>query len=328
MAGVTQAQLEMYLEALRGREVHINTIMRDLRLDNDQAQDLRVLLCGRLRERRFTKPSGKRDGWFKVLRDVKPIRIGNVNPAEVYDFAFPSSYNDYTSFGFEELMTVSPGDLIVIAGRSNAGKSAIAHSILGENIPKHECVLMGNEVVGADGFIMPKFYRRLKRMEWAQMFNGDGELNFELLPVGEDYEDYIRENKLNIIDWISIPKDVWMIGSVLDAIKKSVGKGVAVAVLQKKKDVDYGYGGEPTEHYADVYMKIDRLGNWESRLTLGKIKEPKGRVTGRMWGFEIIDGGANLTNIREIKPCQICKGRGSNYNKDCDNCIGKGYVDK
>lgn len=323
---ITQQQIELYLDAFRGREVHINTIMKDLGLDPEEAQLLRVLLCGRLREKRFTKPSGNRDGWFKVLLDIKPIKVAGVKAEDIYDFGFPQSHSDSSTFGFEDIMTISQGDLIVIAGRSNSGKSAIAHNILGENVDKHSCLLMGNEIASSDGLIMPKFLRRLKRMEWAHFFNGDGELTFTLLPIRQDFEDYIEKDALNIVDWISIPKDVWTIGTVLDELKKAAGQGVTVAVLQKKRDNDYGYGGEPTEHYADVYMTIDPYGETESRLTLGKVKEKKRRATGRMWAFEIIDYGANLANIREIEKCNRCWGKGYTKVGPCQNCKS-GYVD-
>ncbi|KKL20925.1 hypothetical protein LCGC14_2450610 [marine sediment metagenome] len=324
---VTQQKIEAYLDAFRGREVHINTIMKDLELAPEEAQILRVLLCGRLRAKKLTKPTGSRDGWFKVLLDIKPIKVAGVKAEAVYDFTWPQSHSDSSAFGFEDLITISQGDLIIIAGRSNAGKSAIAHNILGENIDKHSCLLMGNEIASSDGLIMPKFLRRLKRMRWANFFNGDGELNFTLLPIRQDYEDYLEKNALNIVDWISIPEKVWMIGSTLDDIKKATGNGISVAVLQKKNDSDYGYGGEPTEHYADVYIKIDPYGETESRLTLGKVKEKKKRCTGRMWAFKIIDFGANLSDIREIEKCKVCWGKGWKNGYPCDNCKKTGYID-
>lgn len=328
---VTQDELELYLRNFVGMDVHINTILKELDLLPTEAVRLRELLCGRLREKKITKPSGRRDGWFKVLLDVKPVKVGGVRPEDIYNFTFPQGHSDASSFGLEDLMTISAGDLIVVAGKSNAGKSAFIYNILGQNIGKHSCLLMGNEIASSDGLILPKFLRRLKRMEWANFFNSDGELNFTLLPIAEDYEDYIQKDAFNIVDWITIPEKVWLIGSTLNHIKKAAGKGVAVAVLQKKSDSDFGYGGEPTEHYADVYLKIDPYGEKESRLTIGKVKEPKQRATGRMWAFKIIDFGANFSNIREIEKCHVCWGKGwkkvGQGSAPCDDCGRTGYVD-
>lgn len=324
---VRQADIEAYLEAFRGREVHIDTILKDNGLDNGQKANLRVLLCGRLREKRLTKPSGKRDGWIKVLRDIKPIKVGDVDAAETYQLKFPRSYKDDTSFGLENLFVLSPGDQIVIAGSSNAGKSLFVINILGENVLDVDCVLMGNEYANNDGFIMPRFYRRLKRMGWAPLFDEAGELTFELLPIHSDYEDYVQPGKLTMIDWISLRKDFYEITGLLEDIKRAAGRGVVITVLQKKADTPWGEGGERTERFADVYITIDKMGRHESRLTLGRVKEPKGKVMGMMWGFETNDG-ANIFNIREIVTCKKCHGRGTNFGNLCDPCIGKGYIDK
>ena len=120
-----------------------------------------------------------------------------------------------------------------------------------------------------------------------------------------------------------------MMGNILKEIKKGVGKGIAIVCLQKKANVNYAYGAEMTEHFADIYMTVDLMGKFESRLTLGKIKEPKSRehLLGRMWGFETNDG-SNLINIREMVKCYKCHGKGyTNFGK-CDVCLEKGFVNK
>ena len=324
---ITQSAIEIYLEPFRGREVHINTILKDLELKDGDAKILRELLCGRLRLKHLTKPSGKRDGWFKVLPDIKPVKVIGVDSSRFFNLTFPGSHRDMSCFGFEDLFNVSEGDLIVIAGTSNVGKTTLALSILGENVTKHPCMLMGSEHASSDGFILPKFKRRLERMKWAPLFK-DGELTFKLLPVVEDYEDWVEQGKINIIDWIALDEKLWLVGNTLKGIKDAAGKGITIAVLQKKHGTNYAYGQEATEHYADVYMTIDQLGKFESMLTLGKVKDYKARVRGRTWGFEVVDNGANIMNIRELKPCPRCKGRGSNFGAECEPCLGKGYMDK
>lgn len=322
-----QAEIAAYLELRRGREVHLDSIMKDLQIDPRDRGQLTAVIAD-LRKKRLIKPAGRRDGWYKVLLDIKPVKVAGVDATKFFDLSFPMSHRDaHSSFGFEDLFSVSEGDLVVIAGTSNVGKTALVLTLLGENITKHPCVLMGNEHTTSDGLIMPKFKRRLQNMNWASFFNGSGELTFSLLPVAEDYEDWVEAGKINIVDWISLDDKLWLVGNTLDRIKKAVGKGVAVAVLQKKQGYTYAYGQEATEHYADVYMTIDPLGNFESRLTLGKIKEPKTRTKGRMWGFEIVDNGANLTNIREITKCFQCWGKGWTKSGKCEPCLGKGYID-
>ncbi len=288
------------------------------------------------------KSCGRNDGTYKSILKVEPVKWWDDDiDTEPLDFNFPKAYECdeeiYVSskFGIEDLVEVFPGDMILISGASNYGKTAIALSILGENLGlfNKPAVLMGSEYTASDGKISPKFKRRMKRMSWVQWMNGDGKSRFDLLPVGSDYEDYIESDTLNAVDWISLPGEYYLIDRVMKAIKDREGNGVAVVVLQKNKGAEFGEGGERTERYADVSIKIDPFGDsGESLLTLGKVKAPKGRATGRTWAFDVIDHGANLNNIREVVKCRSCWGKG--YKKSgqssirCPECEGKKFIDK
>jgi len=150
--------------------------------------------------------------------------------------------------------------------------------------------------------------------------------------VGADYEDYIEPDHLNVVDWISLPGEYYLIDRVMKSIKDKVGNGVGVVVIQMNKDAEFGEGGERSERYADVVLKITSFSERESLLTIGKVKAPKGKATGRMWAFDIVDYGANLHNIREVVKCPKCWGKGyirsGQNNIRCDNCSGKKYIDK
>ena len=104
--------------------------------------------------------------------------------------------------------------------------------------------------------------------------------------------------------------------------------------LQKanQRGKEWADGGEFSERFSDLYLTIDPFGKHESRLTVGKVKDPKKTITGRMWAFQIVDFGANLHAIREIVKCPRCYGKGwkraGNTSIPCDECLQKGYVDK
>ena len=203
-------------------------------------------------------------------------------------------------------------------------------NILAENLNLMPPVLMGSEYTASNGKISPKFKRRMKRMSWVNWIE-DGKPKFQLYPVGADYEDYVQADSLNIIDWISLPGEYYLIDSVLKSIKDKIGKGIAVPVLQKNKTAENPEGGERAERYADIRLTIDPYGS-ESMLTLSRVKSPKGKAVGRMWAFDVVDYGANLHNIREIVKCTKCWGKGyirSGQNSiRCDKCQGKKYTDK
>lgn len=327
MANITQKQIEDLLRSIRGQRIHIDSIMKEFQLDPQFRKQLRSIIS-RLVLDKLCKPSGGRDGWYKVLREVKPVHWWEADESSYFNLTFPWGHEDNSSFDFEELFRISPGDLIVIGGVSNFGKSATVLNILGENINKYPCILMGNEYTTLDGMPSPKFKRRMLRMTWAEWMDGNGQPRFDLLPVKEDFEDYIQPNKINIIDWINLEGGkLYDIGKVLEGIKTAIGQGLAIAVLQKEKGAELARGRGFTKDLADIYLVIDPYGETESRLQFEKVKEPKGKVYNRYWAFKLIDGGANFHDIREIKKCLKCYGRGFTKIGKCDNCFGKGFLE-
>jgi len=305
-------------------DIHYTKIM-DGQVSPENMVYLRTII-GRLVKEKLLKHTTR--GYYRIIRKVEPVKWWDADENEFYDLSFPMSHEDHTYFEFTDKVRVSPGDLIVIAGSSNTGKSALALNILGENIDKHECVVMGNEYTQLDGMPSPKFKRRMLNMTWVDWMNGSGEPKFTLLPVSQDFEDYIQKGKFNIIDWINLGGDWFMMGKVMESIKQNIGSGLAVAVLQKKKDAQLGYGAEFTEHMADLYLTVDQFGESESRLTVGKVKDSTGRTTGRMFAFSIVDYGANIHNIYEIVKCKPCYGRGYTNKGTCDTCNGKKFISK
>ena len=323
----------VYLQSAMGRDVNLRDIRTFLKIEpgSKDDQNLRTQMSTNLVTKKIVKPSGKNDGIYKVLFPVEPVNWWD-SPIkeEPLDFKFPRCYEDGTEFGFEDLVEVFAGDMILIAGASNYGKTTMALSIMGENLGLMPVVLMGSEYTASDGKISPKFRRRMKRMSWVKWITDDNKPRFELLPVGSDYEDYIKPDALNAIDWISLPGEYYLIDRVMKSIKDRIGTGVGVAVLQKNRTMEFAEGGERAERYADVCMYIDPYGN-ESMVRMGKVKAPKDKATGRMWAFSIVDYGANFHNIREIVKCNKCWGKGytgsANYYKKCEVCNGLKFID-
>jgi len=330
-------KLRQYLANARGREVNLKDIRVYLQIEpggNDD-HNLRTQMATTLVEDKTVKPSGRNDGVYKVLTPVKAVEWWkDGSNDEPLTFKFPKSHIDDTAFGIEDLVEIFAGDLILISGQSNYGKTCLALNLLAENINLFSAgnTLMGSEYTAADGQITPKFKRRMQKMDWVEWVQ-DGRPLFQLLPVGGDYEDYVEKDQLNVIDWISLPGDYYLIDRVTKQIKDRVGMGVVVAVLQKNAKAEYGEGGERTIRYADIELKIDRFNETESILTIGKVKAPKKRgLLGKKWAFGIEDYGANFVEIREVIKCPKCYDRGVTGNGDnrkrCPSCRGFKYINK
>lgn len=267
-------------------------------------------------------------GFYKRLKQIKPITSLGTSENKPIDLIFPYGREDASSFGFEDLIEMDEGDLMVIAGVSNSCKTLWVLLMMALNMDKYACNLMGNEYDRVDGKLSPKFVRRLRRMDWANWENDNGDLKFTILPVKEDYETWVEPGKINFVDWVNLGEDFYKIGKVFENMKTAVGNGVLVAVLQKNEDRKLGRGGSPTIDLADFYISLDPMGSYQRRLTVIKAKAQKGFVDGRTWGFEVINGGTQFHNIREIKKCNKCWGKGYTARGECDECNKTGYVDK
>jgi len=328
-------KLRELLTSAEGRNVNLRDLRNELRLEPGKQpwESIRVSML-RLAEQKIVKPSGLNDGVYKVLLPVKPVAFSlDGDDAEgILPVRFPRSYIDDTTFGLEDMVELSEGDLVLITGETNYGKTAIALSFLGENLDLLKgSILMGSEYTSSEGEISSKLKRRLRRMNWAKWLDGDTP-RFKLLPVEHDYEDYIEPDYHTVIDWISLPGEYYMIDRVMKTIKNGNGGGLVTAVLQKNKDNEFAEGGQRSERYADLVLKIDRFGQYESMLTIGKVKSAKGIATGKKFGFTITDHGANLQYIREIVKCPQCWTKGiirkNGEQKKCPTCKGKKYIDK
>lgn len=330
-------KLREYLEPARGRTVNLRDIRIALNIEpgSKDDQNLRVLMAVNFVRDHTVKPSGLGDGVYKVLEPVLPVEfsLNGEDNEGVLNVCYPRSYIDDTVFGLEDMVELSQGDLVEITGETNYGKTCIALSLLGENLNLFsKNVLMGSEYTSSEGEISPKLRRRLRRMDWAKWIDDKGKPRFKLLPVEHDYEDYVEYNGLTVIDWISLPGEYYLIDRVLKTIKDRVGGGLVVAVLQKNKGAEFAEGGQRAERYADLVLKVDRFGDNESILTIGKVKSAKSKATGRMFAFSIVNHGANLMSIREVVKCEICYGRGyvgsGDNKKRCKTCMGLKYVNK
>jgi hypothetical protein len=329
-------KVRQFLAPIQGRDVDLKGLRQELKIDpNSPAwEGLRVILYRLCEgEHPVLRPTGKRDGSYHVITQVSPIQVFGLDRERrpPYVLIFPKDRDTGLEMFFAESVVVREGDLILIAGRSNFGKTTLTMNMLGENIDKNP-VLMGNEftVIGEkeQWIPAPRFLTRLDNMNWVQWCNGDGREKFELLPVRDDYASHIQRDRINIIDWINIDTgEHYMIGSILEQIKRRLGRGIAIIAIQKAAGAETGRGGQFTQDFADCELLLDALGKDEILLTMGKVKESKGRLYGKTYGYSLWNG-VEIRNFREVVACPVCKGSGYVKGMKCDNCFGQKYIDK
>ena len=333
-------KLREHLKLCEGKVVNL----RELRLSFDiipGSKDdtlLRTHMSTTLVKDKAVKSSGFRDGDYKVIRKVTPVRV--FAPGRERRPIFELSWMIDTATGQEipigKSIVVREGDLISLGGVKSKGKTTLCMGFTASNISKSP-VLMGNEyTVSVDGRYdpAPRFLNRLDRMsEWVDWTDENGEDRFLLLPVKEDYAENVVMDRINIIDWINLAGDrSYDISKVLEGIKAAIGRGIVIVALQKGEGAINPRGGQFVSDFSDVEILLDGYGENEDDilLTVKGCKEKSSPIVGKTFAYTIIQGGTAIYNFREVAKCRQCFGKGwkkaGNANIPCE--CKTGYADK
>ena len=327
MAERLSDKLREFLSTCEGREVSLRYLREELKIDpNSPAWNGLREYLRQFANKKIVRPSGRNDGIYRVIKQALPVACFGEPLSEPITLIFPRDFDTMMEMSFAQDLVIREGDLILISGRSNFGKTQMALAFAGENIDSHP-VLMGLEYTTLDKKPTPRFMSRLKHIDWVEWQNGDGNQRFTLLPVRSDYAEHIVKDKINIIDWINIDTgEYYLIGTVMESIKRELGKGIGIIAIQKAEGAESGRGGQFTKDFADVEILLDKLPESDDvLLTLGKVKEAKRKVTGRTFAYGISQG-VKIINFREVYKCKSCFGKGWRNGKPCDECNKSGYI--
>ena len=303
-----------WLELHKGETFDLEAICRQLNItDKDRRNLVTIKLAYEIKHKNLEKSNRV---YRYIDNTIKYIDWINVNTTEALPILWPDG-NDGTQFGFDGRITISPGDIIVIAGVSNTGKTTFCQNFLWKNMDLMPCTMMGNEITPS------KFKRRVGNMTWANPLRADGSPKFELIERRENWKDIIRPNNINIIDWINLGDNFYEIGKIIEGIQSRLNDGIALIALQKDPNKTMGMGGNFGQHLASLYLTMDF-----NRLTIIKAKEWHDYdPNNKMYGFTITNHGCDFENIRLIKKCPQCYATGKSRGGQCDKCAGTGYVD-
>jgi len=326
MAEITPEEIRRFLSTIEGQNITVQSLRAEFNiLPGTKSFDSIRVIVYRLVQQKVLREVGKR-GEYRVVKKVNPIDVFGEPESEPVKLMFPRDYDSTLEMDFAEDLIIREGDLILISGRSNYGKTQMCMAFAGQNIDS-EPVLMGNEYTTLEDKPAPRFINRIKNMDWVQWQDENGKQKFTLLPVRSDYSEHIVKDKINIIDWINIDTgEHYMIGTIMESIKRELGKGVGIIAIQKAEGAQSGRGGQFTKDFADVEILLDKLPESDDvLLTLGKVKESKRKLTGRTYAYSIAHG-VQIINFREVHKCKACFGKGWRNGKPCDECNKSGYI--
>ncbi|MCD6379666.1 hypothetical protein J7M07_04395, partial [bacterium] len=220
----------------------------DLRTRTDKKNCYKVL--ERLVKEGLIERCGDRRGKYRVVDDAADT-IDFLNASdETMDIRYP--------FEIEKYVLTHPGNIIVVAGEPNAGKTAFLLNIVRMNMENHDIWYFNSEMGAAE----------LKK----RLMNFDIPLKdwrFKARERGSNFHDVIQPNAVNIIDFLEIYDNFYLIGQDIKMIHDKLDKGIAIIAIQKNRGTDFGLGGQRALEKPRLYLtmgdskiKIVKAKNW------------------------------------------------------------------
>lgn len=218
----------------------------------------------------------ERDGlrYRKIDRDMEEIDI--FQEARFVYIRFP--------FKLEESIRISEGGIMVVGGEKNAGKTAWCLNIAYLNMNDWEVHVFNSETGPA------LLYERILGIDP----NISNPLPFKLWDRIDNFADVIVPDALNIIDYLDMDAEHYMISAEIKKIMKALKKGVAIIAIQKPPGRDLPLGGPSSIKRAEVALALEA--NKLKILTAKSRANPKINPVNKQWTFWLDDTGSNFLN--------------------------------
>lgn len=205
-----------YVDSIEGT-FSTSQLYSDLGLSDPTDKALARQTLGRLKGKRV-QPSGTRAGQWRVIRgDVVEMDFSSIQTEEL---------NLWLPLDLHKYVKIMPGNIIVVTGDPDAGKTAFLLNIIKHNTERWSCHYFNSEM-GKE-----ELHERLLLFRDFPITHP----NFHAYERSSDFQDVIQPGKysLNIIDYLEITDEFYLIGKHINDIHKVLGEAVAVIAIQKK----------------------------------------------------------------------------------------------
>lgn len=225
---------------------------RDLGITAVADKENRRKILTRLREQgviernpRMNREFRKRDKTLSLMNFRTVKRTGGV------DLHWP--------LGIENLVRLYPGNLVVLAGDGNAGKTALLLNLVRLNMDRFDIHYFNSEMAEEELRIRLDLFKEMEIDEW----------DFSAYDRVRDFADVIVPDAINIVDYVEMTDDFHLAGKHLTAIWEKLGKGIGIVAMQKKLGQPLAKGAEATMDRSRLYLSIS-----EGRMKIVKGKNP------------------------------------------------------
>ncbi len=229
------------------------------------------VILGRLEKEGLLERTGRIAGEYRrVETEMEKMDYLNADTSKV-DLWLP--------FNLHKMVTILPGNIIIIAGSPNAGKTALLLNIVKNNMMKFDVHYFNSEMGGSELRVRLKKFDDITLEQW----------NWHPWERSDGFSDVVKPgpDKINIIDFLEVYENFYEVGGMIAAIHKKLKDGLAIIALQKNPGLDFGLGGARSIEKARLALALEsgslrivKAKNW------GGADNPNGKET----RIKIIDG--------------------------------------
>jgi len=201
------------------------------------------------------KYGNKRGCYRRIETNVEPVNF-LIAPTDEFHITWPME--------IEDLCTIYPGNIIIVAGSKSAGKTGFLLNVVKENMKHQEVVYLNSEMGDTE------FRKRLELFEDMPLRSW----NFRAYHRASNFADLITpEKKIFIVDFLEVTTDFWKVAQYIQEIHKKMKDGICIIALQKSDLKDTGRGGDFSKEKARLYLSLDYLA--DQKVNRIKITDAK-----------------------------------------------------
>jgi hypothetical protein len=230
------------------------------------------------------EPTGNKSGMYhKVDKRAETIDYLNAS-GEMLDVKWP--------FGIEKLCGIMPKNIIVVTGSPDTGKTAFLLDFIRRNMNQHKCNYFSSEMGALELKSRLEKFPQLPLDSWK----------FKPYERSSNFADVIKPDEINVIDFLEIHQDFYLIGQWIKDIFDKLNKGIAVIAIQKNtgKGQDIARGGVGSLEKPRLYIS---LSNNPHTLKIVKAKN---------WVNDMINPNGLFMRYKIVGGCQFKKERNAN----------------
>jgi hypothetical protein len=256
--GNLTAEIRQFIQENQGSFTSAD-IDREFGLHHPSDKNLRRWALNKIKKENYIKNDRRVSGKFHIIKeDIEWISSKNIS-----DKYFPLTL----PLSLEEVVRIPPKCICVVAGTSNAGKTAFLLEIAKMNMhQKYDIMYLMSEMG-------PSEY--LQRVNKVTDNIAEWEEKIKSASMSSGFDGPITHHNrcgLTLIDFLEdVQGEYYKIPSDIRTIYDALDTGVAWIALQKHSQARVGRGGEGTTEKARLYLTIDVLAH-KPRHTVSAIK--------------------------------------------------------